>query len=167
LAAFLAHFSFEMTKQNRGVLRHMNAGKTAARGRPRNPVIASAAAAPVSIRASKEEGMSVSRRSIVVFVALLVGLALAGPSFAKGTSVSFSLSQTAKVSNATLPPGDYKVVLDDTKATFKQGNKVIAEANGQWKKNSGKAVADAVVSNTDGRILEIHIEGRDTYFAVS
>ena len=111
--------------------------------------------------------MGVCRRSFVILIALLVGLALAAPTFAKETAVTFSFSQTTKVAGATLPPGDYQVVLNETKATFKQHGKILAEANGQWKKNSGRASYDAIVHDAEGRILEIHIEGRDTYFAVS
>ena len=111
--------------------------------------------------------MGVSRRSFVVFIALLVGLALAAPTFAKEASMSFTLSHMAKVAGTTLQPGDYQVVLDETKATFKQRGKVVAEANGQWKPNHGKDAVGALVRDEEGRILEIHIQGRDTFFALS
>jgi len=111
--------------------------------------------------------MGVLRRSLAVFIAVLVGFALAAPAFAKGTSVTISLSETAKVSSATLPPGDYRVVLDDTKATFKRDGKVVAEVNGQWKKEAGRQLSSGFVRDSEGRILEIHVEGRDSYFAVS
>jgi hypothetical protein len=114
--------------------------------------------------------MGVLRRSFAVFIAVLAGFALAAPAFAKGasgTSVSISISETAKVANATLPPGDYRVVLDDTKATFKRAGKVVAEVNGQWKKEAAKQLSSGFVRDSKGRILEIHIEGRDSYFVVS
>jgi len=112
--------------------------------------------------------MGVLRRSIAVFIAVLAGFALAAPAFAKGgTSVTISISETAKVASATLPPGDYRVVLDETKATFKRDGKVVAEVNGQWKKEAGRQLSSGFVRDSEGRILEIHVEGRDSYFAVS
>jgi archaeosine-15-forming tRNA-guanine transglycosylase len=111
--------------------------------------------------------MGVLRRSFAVFIAVLVGVALAAPAIAKDTWVTISISETAKVANATLPPGDYRVVLDETKATFKRDGKVVAEVTGQWKKEPARQISSGFVRDSQGRILEIHIEGRDTYFAVS
>ena len=100
--------------------------------------------------------MGVLRRNIAVFIAVLVGFAFAAPAFAKGgTSVTISISETARVATATLPPGDYRVVLDETKATFKRDGKVVAEVNGQWKKESGRQLSDGFVRDSGGRILEI------------
>jgi hypothetical protein len=115
----------------------------------------------------KEDAMRVSLRSLTAVIALVLGFALAAPVFAKPTSATVTLSHSAKVAGATLAPGEYRVVLDDTKATFKQNGKVVAEATGQWKKANSRDLADGIVRDGDDRILEIHLEGRDSYFVIS
>ncbi len=110
--------------------------------------------------------MRVSVRSLVVLLALVVGLALAAPTFAKGNSASFTLANAAKIGSTTLPAGDYHLVVKDSSITFEQHGKVVAEANGQWKKSPIKEYQDSVVRDGDGRIVEIHLQGRDTYFVV-
>jgi hypothetical protein len=118
------------------------------------------------MQGEKENAMSVSGRNLAVLIALVLGLALATSTFAKGNSTTFSLSQTMKLAGTTLPAGDYQVVLSDTTATFKQRGKVVAEAHGQWNKATAKDAVDAIVRDSDGRILEIHLEGRDSYFVI-
>ena len=110
--------------------------------------------------------MRVSVRSFVVLLALVVGLALAAPTFAKGNSTSFTLAYAAKIGATTLPAGDYHLVMKDNAIAFEQHGKVVAEATGQWKKSTGRENLDSVVRDGDGRILEIHLQGRDTYFVV-
>jgi len=111
--------------------------------------------------------MRVSVRSIAVSLALILGLALVLPVFANGRSATITLNDTSKVSGTTLPPGDYKVVFTDSKVTFEHRGKVLAEATGQWKKAPMREYENSVVRDGDGRILEIHIQGHDSYFVVS
>ena len=110
--------------------------------------------------------MRVSARHLVVLLALVVGLALAAPSIAKNNSTTFTLSGSSKLAGSSLPPGDYQVAFSDTTATFRQHGKVVAEAKGEWKKSPAKEAQDSIVRSSDGSILEIHIQGRDSYFVV-
>ena len=110
--------------------------------------------------------MRVSGRSLTFVIALILGLVLAAPAFAKPASVTVTLSHSAQVAGATLAPGEYRVVLDDTKASFKLNGKVVAEATGQWKKADSKDPADGIVRDGDDRILEVHKEGRASYFVI-
>ena len=111
--------------------------------------------------------MRVSRSSLVGIIALLLGLALAVPSFAKGNSTTFTLATATKVAGNTLAPGDYQVAISDTTATFKQHGKLVAEVKGEWKKTANKDGQDWIVRSSNGDILEIHLQGHDSYFAVS
>jgi hypothetical protein len=111
--------------------------------------------------------MRVSARNFVALFALVLGLALAIPTFAKGHSTTFSLTDSIKVAGNTLPAGDYQVVVSDSTATFKHNGKVVAEAKGEWKKLTSRETQDAIVRDADGRVLEIHLEGRDSCFVIS
>ena len=110
--------------------------------------------------------MRVSRRSLTVVMALVLGLVMAASAFAKPASATVTLSQSAKVAGATLAPGEYRVVLNDTKVTFKLDGKVVAEANGQWKKANSKFLSDGIVRDGNGQILEVHVGGRDSFFVI-
>jgi hypothetical protein len=110
--------------------------------------------------------MRVSARSLVVLLAMVVSLALAAPMFARGDSASITLATAAKVGSITLPAGDYHLLVKDNSIAFEQHGKVVAEASGQWKKSSAREYQDSVVRDGDGRVLEIHLQGRDSYFVV-
>ena len=110
--------------------------------------------------------MRVSIRSFAVLIALVLGLALALPSYAKGNFTTFTLTDATKVAGNTLPPGEYQVAVDGKSATFKHNGKVVAEVKGEWKKASGRETQNSIVRSTGGDILEIHLQGRDSYFVV-
>jgi hypothetical protein len=118
------------------------------------------------MQGKKEDAMRVSRRSLTVVIALVLGLALAVPAFAKPVSATVTLSQSAKVAGAILAPGEYRVVLDENKATFKLNGRVVAEATGQWKKADSRALADGVLRGADDQLREIYVGGRDSYFLI-
>jgi hypothetical protein len=133
-------------------------------GAPRSPPAAPRGLDPM--QGKKEDAMRVSIRGFAVLIALALGLALAAPTFAKGNTTTFNLGDATKVAGKTLPPGEYQVAVDGTTATFKHNGKVVAEVKGEWKKASGKEEQNSIVRSTGGEVLEIHLQGRDSYFVV-
>ncbi|HVN07629.1 MAG TPA: hypothetical protein VMV61_01560 [Patescibacteria group bacterium] len=111
--------------------------------------------------------MGVTRRNIVALVALVATFALAFPVLAHPDRASVILSQTCQVGKSTLSPGNYKLEINGDKVTFLQKGRVVAEATGEWKKTPGVADNSSVTLNAEGRVIEIRIGGRDSYFAVS
>lgn len=111
--------------------------------------------------------MGVSRRSaFAVTVALLAALILAFPAFARPDRAEISLSRTCLVGNTSIQAGTYRVVLETNKVSFVRDGKVVAEAPGEWKKADSKADDTSVTYKDDGRVIEIHLAGRDSYFAI-
>ncbi len=111
--------------------------------------------------------MGVSRRnSCAVAVALLAVLALAIPTLARPDRAEIVLSRTCHVGSASLPPGTYQVVFDGNKVSFLRESKVIAEATGEWRKADRKLEDTGVRYEESGRIVEIRLQGRDSYFAI-
>jgi len=110
--------------------------------------------------------MGVTRRSIVALVALLATIALAFPVYAHPDRTDLTLSRTCLVGQASLQAGQYKVEFNGDKVSFIHKGKVVAEANGEWKKTPGKTLNSSVIYQEDGRIIEIHVAGRDSYFVV-
>jgi hypothetical protein len=115
----------------------------------------------------KEEAMGVSRRNyIAVGVALLVALVLAFPAFARPDRASIDLSRTCQVGSSSIQAGTYKVVLDTNKVSFLLNGKLVAEATGEWKKADTPSDYTSVTYDQNGRVTQIHLRGRDSYFAI-
>ncbi|HXZ20768.1 MAG TPA: hypothetical protein VEG63_12515 [Candidatus Acidoferrales bacterium] len=111
--------------------------------------------------------MGVSRRNILaVSVALLAALALAIPVLARPDRAEIVLSRTCHVGSSSLPAGTYQLVFDGNKVSFLRDSKVIAEATGEWKRADRKVEETAVRYEDSGRIVEIRLHGRDSYFAL-
>ncbi len=106
------------------------------------------------------------RNSFAVAVAVLAVLALAIPVLARPDRAEIVLSRTCHVGNASLAPGTYQVVFDGNKVSFLRDSKLIAEATGEWKRADRKVEDTGVRYEESGRILEIRVQGRDSYFAI-
>jgi len=108
--------------------------------------------------------MGVTRRNFVALVALVATLALAFPVFAHPDRTDVLLSRTCLVGNASLQPGQYTVEFVGNKASFLHKGKVVAEATGEWKKVAQKVLNSSVSYEDNGRIIEIRVAGKDSYF---
>ena len=104
--------------------------------------------------------------SITRSAALLVALAMAVPVFAKPFTKTISLSQTAKIGKASLQAGEYRLSIDGNKATVQKGKNTIAESEGRWEDRDTKAQYNSVVSNGDGKVIELRFEGKKSVFVL-
>src|ERR1700683_4964263 len=72
------------------------------------------------------------------------------------------LLSPATLGGTELKAGEYSVTADDTHARFLKNGKVIAEVAVQWKDESAKSQASAIVVDSN-RIKEIHFGGKMKY----
>ncbi len=100
-------------------------------------------------------------RWAVSCVAILAVLALATPIFATPDPVakSISLLVPAKIGRTQLDVGNYKIVVDGSKVTVKQGKTVIAETTGEFVERPTKQSNNAVVVGGNGEIQEVRFAG--------
>jgi len=100
-------------------------------------------------------------RWAVSSIAILAVLALVAPAFAAPDPVakSISLLVPAKVGRTQLDVGDYKILVDGTKVTIKQGKKVIAETTGEFVERPTKQSNNSVVVGGNGEIQEVRFAG--------
>jgi len=106
---------------------------------------------------------------------VLVALALALPLAARvdkskdaksAASASMDLLSPATLAGKQLKAASYAVKVDESKVSFLQNGKVVAEAPVTWKDSSTKAQYSSIV--TDGnQIREIHFGGKTRYVEVS
>lgn len=76
------------------------------------------------------------------------------------------LMSPATLGGTELKAGEYSVTADDAHARFLQNGKVIAEVAVQWKDESAKPQANAVVVESN-QIKEIHFGGKMKYVEIA
>jgi hypothetical protein len=58
-------------------------------------------------------------------------------------------------------------MIDDNHLTLLNGKKVIAESAGRWEERNEKSNYTSIVSNSDGRVVELRFEGKTQVFVLS
>ena len=99
--------------------------------------------------------------------ALLTALAITVPAFAKPFSKTINLAQNAKVGKADLKAGEYRLMIDGSKATVQKGKDVVAESDGRWEDRSSKAAYDSVLLSENGQVKEVRFAGQTRVFVFS
>jgi hypothetical protein len=105
--------------------------------------------------------------SLVRSLALLAVIALAVPAFAKPFTKTISISQSAKLGNAELKAGEYKLEIEGTKATVQKGKEIVAQSEGRWEDRSTKAAYDSVMLGDNGQVREVRFAGQTRVFVFS
>lgn len=112
-----------------------------------------------------------SRGRCVFACLILAAFALAispRPASAKNSkeiNTTMDILSDTSLGGKALKAGTYKVVVDGSSVTMKDGNKVVAEAPAQWKDGSSKSEYSSIVTSAKG-ITEIHFEGKTRYLEV-
>ena len=102
-----------------------------------------------------------SRRMLYRELAIVMGLALALPLWAKTIKpmkTSIELASPARVGDVALPAGRYELIVDDKTAMFEKGTKVVAEIPYQWIRIA-KSPTDATFFDK-GELTEIEFAGK-------
>ncbi|MGA2482186.1 MAG: hypothetical protein ABSF92_03595 [Candidatus Acidiferrales bacterium] len=105
--------------------------------------------------------------SFIRTFALLGAIALAVPVFAKPTSRTINLTESAKLGASRLEAGQYTLLIDGDKVTAKHGKKVLAETHARWEEREDKQPYDSVLVGPDGSVLEIRFGGQRRVLVLS
>jgi hypothetical protein len=89
---------------------------------------------------------------------------MAVPVFAKPISKTINIPSAAKVGKADLQAGEYRLLIDGTKATVERGKQVVAESEGRWEDRDAKSAYDAVLLNNNGQVTEVRFSGQKRVF---
>ena len=98
---------------------------------------------------------------------LLAAAAIAVPAFAKPMSKSLPLNHAVHVGKYDVKAGDYNVLIDGNHLTMKKNNKVVAEADGRWEDRNAKSEYTEVLSNNEGKVLELRFAGNKSAFVLA
>jgi len=102
--------------------------------------------------------------SILRSLALCSAVAAALPLLAKPVNRTFNINESAKIGRADLRAGEYRLIVDGSKATVQKDRQVVAESEGRWEDRSTKAVHDSVLIGENGQIKEVRFAGQTRVF---
>ena len=106
-------------------------------------------------------------QSLVRSIVLFAVVALAVPVFAKPISKTINIPSAAKLGQADLQAGEYRLMIDGTKAAVQKGSQVVAQSEGRWEDRDSKSPYDAVLLNDKGRVTEVRFSGQKRVFVFS
>ena len=102
-------------------------------------------------------------RSLVLASALAISI----PAFAKPVVKDLPVTHSMHVGKTTIQSGDYRILIDSNHLTIQKGKTVVAEAEGRWEDRDIKPANDAIVSDADGRMLELRFGGKKSVFVLA
>jgi photosystem II stability/assembly factor-like uncharacterized protein len=105
-------------------------------------------------------------KSLLANLALCGALAIAVPAFAKPMSTTLPVTHTVKVGQTEIKAGDYRFMIDGNHLTILNGRKQVAEADGRWEDRDSKSQFNSIVSNSEGRVIELRFEGKKSVFVL-
>jgi hypothetical protein len=106
------------------------------------------------------------KNSLLANLVLAGALAVAVPLFAKPMSTTLPITHSVKVGQTEVKAGDYRFLIDGNHLTILNGKKAVAEADGRWEDRDAKAQYNSVVSNADGKVIELRFEGKKSVFVL-
>lgn len=106
------------------------------------------------------------KQSLLANLVLVGALAIAVPVFAKPMSTNVPITHNVKVGQTEIKAGDYRFLIDGNHLTVLSGRKTVAEADGRWEERDTKAQNTSVVSNGEGKVIELRFEGKKSVFVI-
>lgn len=105
-------------------------------------------------------------KSLFANLVLCGALAVAVPVFAKPMSANLPLTHSVKVGQTEVKAGDYRFLIDGNHLTILHGKTQVAEADGRWEERDAKSEYDSIVSNEEGRVIELRFVGKKSVFVL-
>ena len=106
-------------------------------------------------------------RSLLANLVLCGALAIAVPVFAKPMSTTLPLNHSTKVGQTDLKAGEYRFLIDGTHLTILNGKTLVAEAEGRWEDRDARSEYTGVVSDSDGKVMELRFAGKKSVFVLA
>jgi hypothetical protein len=106
-------------------------------------------------------------KSLLANLALFGALAIAVPVYAKPMVTNVPLTHPVKVGQTEVKAGDYRFLIDGSHLTIMNGKKLVAEAEGRWEDRDRKSDYTSVVSNGEGKVVELRFEGKKSVFVLA
>jgi hypothetical protein len=106
-------------------------------------------------------------KSLIRSMVLLAAVAISVPAFAKPMAKNLPLNHSVTVGKSEVKAGEYRFVIDDNHLTIMNGKKVVAESNGRWEERDKKYDNAQIVSNGEGKVIEVRFAGQKSAFVLA
>ena len=108
-----------------------------------------------------------SNNSIIRSLVLVSALAIWVPAFAKPMVKDLPITHPMHVGDTSIQSGDYRILIDGNHLTIQKGKNVVAQAEGRWEDRDSKPPYDEIVSDGDGKMLELRFSGKKSVFVLA
>jgi len=81
-------------------------------------------------------------------------------------STNVPINHSVKVGQTEVKAGDYRFLIDGNHLTILSGKKLVAEADGRWEDRDQKSDYTEIVSNGDGKVIELRFQGKKSVFVL-
>jgi hypothetical protein len=102
-------------------------------------------------------------RSLVLASALAVSVG----TFAKPVAKTLPITHPVKVGQVDVKAGEYRANIDGNHLTLMNGKKTVAEADGRWEERDTKAENTQILSDANGKVLELRFSGQKSVFVLT
>jgi hypothetical protein len=102
-------------------------------------------------------------RSLVLASALAVSVG----TFAKPVAKTLPITHPVKVGQVDVKAGEYRASIDGNHLTLLNGKKTVAEADGRWEERNSKAENTQILSDANGKVLELRFSGQKSVFVLN
>jgi hypothetical protein len=106
-------------------------------------------------------------KSFIRSVVLLAAVAISVPAFAKPMVKNIPLNHSVQVGKTDVKAGEYRFLIDGNHLTIQNGKKVVAEAEGRWEDRDKKSEYTEILSNNEGKVLELRFAGQKSAFVLA
>ena len=104
--------------------------------------------------------------SLVRNLLLVSALAIPVSAFAKPMVKDLPITHTVQVGKTTIQSGQYRILIDGNHLTIQKGRSIVAESQGRWEDRDLKPETDQIVSDGEGRMLELRFGGKKSVFVL-
>ncbi len=106
-------------------------------------------------------------KSLVRSMVLLAAVAISVPAFAKPVSKNIPINHNVQIGKSDVKAGEYRFLIDGNHLTIQNGKKVVAEADGRWEDRDKKSDYTEILSNSEGKVLELRFAGQKSAFVLA
>ena len=106
-------------------------------------------------------------KSFVRSMVLLAAVAISVPAFAKPMAKNIPLNHDVHVGMTDVKAGEYRFLIDGNHLTIQNGKKVVAESEGRWEDRDKKSQYTEILSNAEGKVIELRFEGQKSAFVLA
>lgn len=102
-------------------------------------------------------------RNLVLASALAFSVGMS----AKPVAKTLPITHTVKFGQFDVKAGEYRATIDGNHLVLMNGKKTVAEADGRWENRDTKSENTEILSDANGKVLELRFSGEKSVFVLN